>query len=222
MKKLLNFKNIAIAALIIYVLLQWFNPGGVMPGGRTIRRTIKIDGKKYEVLKHTIDTIEVEKVKVVTKKGEDIVHEVIDVDTLVLKELVNVDTAALLKDYLAKVVYKDTLTLDGGLGTIALTDTITKNRILGRTWDAKVKERIIKEELIVKEPAKAQLYYGLNAGFNKEDYVSAVGGGLILKTKKDKLYQFNLGVNNRTTDGTNGGFSPYVGFGTYWKIKVKK
>jgi hypothetical protein len=218
MKKLLNFKNIAIAALIIYVLLQWFNPGGVMPGGRTIR----IDGKKYEVLKHTIDTIEVEKVKVVTKKGEDIVHEVIDVDTLVLKELVNVDSAAILRDYLAKVVYKDTLKLDGGLGFIALTDTITKNRILGRTFDARVKERIIKEEMIVKEPARNQVYYGLNAGFNKEDYVSAVGAGLILKTKKDKIYNLNIGVNNRTTDGTNGGFSPYVGFGTYWKIKVKK
>ncbi len=218
MKKLLNFKNIAIAALIIYVLLQWFNPGGVMPGGRTIR----IDGKKYEVLKHTIDTIEVEKVKVVTKKGEDIVHEVIDVDTLVLKELVNVDSAAILRDYLAKVVYKDTLVLDGGLGTIALTDTITKNRILGRTWDAKVKERIIKEEMIVKEPARNQVYYGLNAGFNKEDYVSAIGAGVILKTKKDKIYQLGIGVNNRTTDGTNGAFSPYVGFGTYWKIKVKK
>ena len=217
MKKLLNLKNIAIAVLVVIVLLEYFNPGGVMPG-----KTIRIDGKKYEVLKHTIDTVEVEKVKVVTKKGKDIVHEVIDVDTLVLKELVNVDTAALLKDYLAKVVYKDTLTLDGGLGTIALTDTITKNRILGRTWDAKVKERIIKEELIVKEPAKAQLYYGLNAGFNKTDYVSAVGAGVILKTKKDKLYQLGIGVNNRTTDGTNGAFSPYVGFGTYWKIKVKK
>ena len=218
MKKYVNFKNIAIVALVIWILLQWFNPGGVMPGGRTIR----IDGKKYEVIKHTIDTVEVEKVKVVTKKGKDIVHEVIDVDTLVLKEMVNVDSAAILKDYLAKIVYKDTLVLDGGLGTIALTDTITKNRILGRTWDAKVKERTIKEELIVKEPAKAQLYYGLNAGFNKEDYVSAVGAGLILKTKKDKIYNFNIGVNNRTTDGTNGAFSPYVGFGTYWKIKVKK
>jgi len=218
MKKFVNFKNIAIAALIIYILLQWFNPGGVMPGGRTIR----IDGKKYEVIKHTIDTVEVEKIKTVTKKGKDIVHEVIDVDTLVLKELVNVDSAAILKDYLAKIIYKDTLVLDGGLGTIALTDTITKNRILGRTWDAKVKERTIKEELIVKEPAKTQLYYGLNAGFNKTDYVSAVGAGLILKTKKDKIYNFNIGVNNRTTDGTNGGFSPYVGFGTYWKIKVKK
>ena len=218
MKKFVNFKNIAIVALVIWILLQWFNPGGVMPGGRTI----KIDGKKYEVLKHTIDTVEVEKVKVVTKKGEDIVHEVIDVDTLVLKELVNVDSAAILRDYLAKIVYKDTLVLDGGLGTIALTDTITKNRILGRTWDAKVKERIIKEELIVKEPAKTQLYYGLNAGFNKEDYVSAVGAGFILKTKKDKIYNLNIGVNNRTVDGTNGSFSPYVGFGTYWKIKVKK
>ena len=218
MKKYLNFKNIAIVALVIWILLLWFNPGGVMPGGRTIR----IDGKKYEVIKHTIDTVEVEKIKTVTKKGKDIVHEVIDVDTLVLKELVNVDSAAILKDYLSKVIYKDTLVLDGGLGTIALTDTITKNRILGRTWDAKVKERTIKEELIVKEPAKAQLYYGLNAGFNKTDYVSAVGAGVILKTKKDKLYQLGIGVNNRTVDGTNGAFSPYVGFGTYWKIKVKK
>ena len=217
MKKLLNLKNIAIAVLVVIVLLEYFNPGGVMPG-----KTIRIDGKKYEVLKHTIDTVEVEKVKVVTKKGKDIVHEVIDVDTLVLKELVNVDTAALLKDYLAKVVYKDTLTLDGGLGTIALTDTITKNRILGRTWDAKVKERIIKEELIVKEPARNQIYYGLNGGFNKADVVSSVGAGLMLKTKKDKIYQFTLGVNNRVVDGTTGGFSPYVGFGTYWKIKVKK
>lgn len=216
MKKFVNFKNIAIAALIIYILLQWFNPGGVMPGGRTIR----IEGKKYEVIKHTIDTVDVVKTKVVTKKGADIFHEVI-VEKEVEK-LVDVDTAALLRDYLAKVVYKDTLKLDGDLGTIALTDTISKNRILGRTWDAKVKERVIKEELIVKEPAKNQVYYGLNAGFNKEDYVSAIGAGVILKTKKDKIYQLGIGVNNRTTDGTNGAFSPYVGFGTYWKIKVKK
>jgi len=136
--------------------------------------------------------------------------------------MVNVDSAAILKDYLAKIVYKDTLVLDGGLGTIALTDTITKNRILGRTWDAKVKERVIKEELIVKEPAKMQVYYGLNGGFNKADVVSSVGAGVMLKTKKDKIYQFTLGVNNRVVDGTTGAFSPYVGFGTYWKIKVKK
>jgi hypothetical protein len=216
MKKLLNFKNIAITALIIYVLLQWFNPGGVMPGGRTIR----IDGKKYEVIKHTIDTVDVVKTKVVTKKGEDIYHEVIVEKEVIIPTII--DTAALLKDYYSKVLYKDVLVLPDSLGTVAVTDTISQNKILGRTFNASVKQRTIKETTIVKEPAKTQLYYGLNAGFNKEDYVSAVGAGLILKTKKDKIYNFNIGVNNRTTDGTNGGFSPYVGFGTYWKIKVKK
>jgi hypothetical protein len=216
MKKLLNFKNIAIAALVIYLLLQWFNPGGVMPGGRTIR----IEGKKYEVIKHEIDTVDVIKTKVVTKKGEDIYHEVIVEKEVQIPAVV--DTAALLKDYYSKVLYKDVLVLPDSLGTVAVTDTISQNRILGRTFNANVRERTIREELIVKEPAKTQLYYGLNAGFNKEDYVSAIGGGVILKTKKDKIYQFNLGVNNRTTDGTNGSFSPYVGFGTYWKIKVKK
>jgi hypothetical protein len=216
MKKLLNFKNIAIVALIAYVLLQWFNPGGVMPGGRTIR----IDGKKYEIIKHDIDTLEVVKTKVVTKKGEDIYHE-----TIVEKEVIIptiIDTAALLKDYYSKVLYKDVLVLPDSLGTVAITDTISQNKILGRTFNASVKERTIKETMIVKEPAKTQLYYGLNGGFNKADLVSAVGAGLILKTKKDKIYQFTLGVNNRTTDGTTGSFSPYVGFGTYWKIKVKK
>jgi hypothetical protein len=216
MKKLLNFKNIAIAALIIYVLLQWFNPGGVMPGGRTIR----IEGKKYEVIKHDIDTLEVVKTKVVTKKGEDIYHE-----TIVEKEVLIpavIDTAVLLKDYYSKVLYKDLLVLPDSLGTVAVIDTISQNKIIGRTFDAKVKERTIKETLIVKEPAKNQVYYGLTGGFNKEDVVSSIGAGLMLKTKKDKIYQFNLGVNNRVVDGTTGGLSPYIGFGTYWKIRVKK
>jgi hypothetical protein len=216
MKKLLNFKNIAIAALIIYILLQWFNPGGVMPGGRTIR----IEGKKYEVIKHDIDTMEVVKTKVVTKKGEDIYHEVIVEKEVQIPAVV--DTAALLKDYYSKVLYKDVLVLPDSLGTVAVTDTISQNKILGRTFDAKVKERTIKETLIVKEPARNQVYYGLNGGFNKADVVSSVGAGIMLKTKRDKIYQFTLGVNNRVVDGTTGGFSPYVGFGTYWKIKVKK
>jgi len=216
MKNLLNFKNIAIAALIIYILLQWFNPGGVMPGGRTIR----IAGKKYEVIKHEIDTIDIVKTKVITKKGEDIYHE-----TIVEKEVIIpaiVDTAALLKNYYSKVLYKDVLVLPDSLGTIAVTDTISQNKILGRTFNASVKQRTIKETTIVKEPARNQVYYGLTGGFNKADVVSSIGAGLILKTKKDKIYQFTLGVDNRIVDGTTGGISPFIGFGTYWKIKVKK
>ena len=216
MKKLLNFRNIAIAALVIYILLQWFNPGGVMPGGRTIR----IEGKKYEVIKHEIDTVDIVKTKVVTKKGEDIYHE-----TIVEKEVLIpavIDTAALLKDYYSKVLYKDVLVLPDSLGTVAVTDTISQNKILGRTFNANVKQRTIKETTIVKELPKTKVFYGLEGGFNKADFVSSVGAGVLINTKKDKIYQLGVGVDNRTTDGTNGTFSPYVRSGVYWKIKFKK
>ena len=215
MKKLLNFKNIAIVALIIFVLLQWFNPGGILPG-----KKVFIAGKAYEVIKHEIDTIDIVKTKVVTKKGEDIYHE-----TIVEKEVIIpavIDTMALLKDYYSKVLYKDTLVLPDSLGIVALNDTISQNKILGRTFNASVKQRTIKETTIVKELPKTKLFYGLEGGFNKADFVSSVGAGVLINTKKDKIYQLGLGVTNQTTDGVNGGFTPYVRGGVYWKIKFKK
>ena len=213
MKKLLNLKNIAIAVLVVIVLLEYFNPGGKMPG-----RTIRIDGKKYEVIKHEIDTIDIVKTKVVTKKGEDIYHETI-------KEVIIptiVDTQALLHDYFAKNIYKDTLQLPDSLGTIAMIDTITQNKILGRTFNASVKQRTIKETTIVKELPKTKVFYGLEGGFNKADVVSHLGFGFLVNTKQDKMFHLGVGVANRTTDGTSGALSPYVGGGVYWKIKLKK
>ena len=215
MKKFLNIKNIAIAILIAIVLLEWFNPGGVMPG-----KKVFIAGKAYEVIKHDIDTIDIVKTKVVTKKGEDIYHE-----TIVEKEVripAIVDTAALLKDYYSKVLYKDVLVLPDSLGTVAVTDTISQNKILGRTFNASVKQRTIKETTIVKELPKTKVFYGFEGGFNKQDVVSHIGMGVILNTKSDKLYHLGLGVANRTSDGTSGSFSPYLNGGVYWKIRLKK
>jgi len=215
MKKFLNIKNIAIAVLVVIVLLELWNPGGVMPG-----KTIRIDGKKYEVIKHEIDTIDVIKTKVVTKKGEDIYHE-----TIVEKEVfvpVNVDTTAILKDYYSKVLYKDVLVLPDSLGTVAVTDTISQNKILGRTFNASVKQRTIKETTIVKELPKTKVFYGFEGGFNKQDVVSHVGLGILLNTKKDKIYNLGIGVANRVVDGTNGGLTPYINGGVYWKIRLRK
>jgi hypothetical protein len=213
MKKLLNLKNIAIAVLVVIVLLEYFNPGGKMPG-----RKIIIEGKAYEVIKHDIDTIDIVKTKVVTKKGEDIYHETI-------KEVIIptiVDTQALLQDFFAKNIYKDTLQLPDSLGTIAMIDTITQNKILGRTFNASVKQRTIKETTIVKELPKTKLFYGFEGGFNKADVVSHLGFGVLVNTKKDKMFHLGLGVANRTTDGTSGALTPYIGGGVYWKLKLKK
>jgi len=214
MKKLLNLKNIALVLLIVIVVFQ--QCGG---NKKTTGEIVKVDGKKYELIKHEIDTVEVVKTKVVTKKGEDIYHETI-------KEVIIptiVDTQALLHDYFAKNIYKDTLQLPDSLGTVSLIDTITQNKILGRTFNASVKQRTIKETLIVKELPKTQVYYGLMGGFNKVDVVSNIGAGALIKTKKDKIYQLGIGVANKVgSDGTTGTLSPFISGGVYWKIKFKK
>ena len=213
MKKLLNIKNIALLVLIAIVVFQ--QCGG---NKKTTGEIVKVDGKKYELIKHEIDTIEVVKTKVVTKKGEDIYHETI-------KEVIIptiVDTQALLHDYFAKNIYKDTLQLPDSLGTIAMIDTITQNKILGRTFNASVKQRTIKETTIVKELPKTKIFYGLEGGFNKADVVSHLGFGFLVNTKQDKVFHLGLGVANRTTDGTSGALTPYIGGGVYWKIKFKK
>ena len=215
MKKLLNIKNIALLLLIAIVVFQ--QCGGNKKGTGEI---VKVDGKKYELLKHEIDTIEVVKTKVVTKKGEDIYHE-----TIVEKEVrvpANVDTNAILKEYYTKVLYKDVLVLPDSLGTVAVTDTISQNKIFGRTFNANVKQRTIKETTIVKELPKNQVYFGFGGQFNKVDFIGGLSTGVILKTKTDKIYQVNLGVSNSTIDGVNGEFKPYVGAGVYWKIRLKK
>ena len=216
MKKLLNLKNIAIAVLIAIVVFQ-------QCGGNYKRNAeiVKVDGKKYELLKYAIDTIEVVKTKVVTKKGDDIYHETIIEKEVIIPAII--DTLALLKDYYSKVLYKDVLVLPDSLGTVDVTDTISQNKIFGRTFNANIKQRIIKETTIVKELPKTQVYYGITGGFNKVDVVSNLGAGVLIKTKGDKIYQLGIGVANKVgTDGTNGVLSPFIGGGVFWKIKFKK
>jgi hypothetical protein len=211
--KFLNIKNIAIALLIVIVVFQ--QCGG---NKKTTGEIVKVDGKKYELIKHEIDTVEVVKTKVVTKKGEDIYHETIKEVTIPAI----VDTQALLHDYFAKNIYKDTLQLPDSLGIVSLIDTITQNKILGRTFNASVKQRVIKETTIVKELPKTKLFYGFEGGFNKADVVSHLGFGVLINTKADKMFHLGLGVANRTIDGTSGTLAPYIGGGVYWKIRLKK
>ena len=214
MKKLLNLKNIAIVLLIAIVVFQQCGGNKTKTG-----EIVKVNGKKYELIKHEIDTFEILKTKVVTKKGEDIYHETIKEITIPTI----VDTQALLHDYFAKNIYKDTLQLPDSLGIVSLIDTITQNKILGRTFNASVKQRVIKETTIVKELPKTQVYYGFTGGFNKVDVVSSIGAGALIKTKKDKIYQLGIGVANKVgSDGTSGVLSPFISGGVYWKIKFKK
>ena len=138
--KKLDLKTILILVLIIVILLMRACTSTVNPkkGG-----TIKVNGKKYVVVKHDIDTVYKPVKQVVYRPGE-----VIFVDKPVyVKVPTNVDTAAILRDYYTKYPYKDTLKLTEGLGFITINDTIFKNKILNRTFVSHVNKITIKETL---------------------------------------------------------------------------
>ncbi len=126
-----------------------------------------------------------------------------------------VDTAAILKDYFAKVVYKDTIRLDS-LGFIYVKDTISQNRIQSRKLAFDYKIPIIKETTTITIPPKPklQVYGGIEMMVGAPTGLTYFGPALTLKSKKDQMYSIGAGIN------PTGGIQ--YKFGTSWKIRLKK
>jgi hypothetical protein len=173
-----------------------------------------VDGKKYELLKHKIDTVVVEHTQIKYKKGKDIPYEVIveKEKKVEVPVYIKADSERIIKEYHAKILYKDKLTLDNDLGTIEITDTISQNKIIGRKWNAQIKERTITDTKIVKELPKNQVYIGVGGVVGNS--VAIAGPTLLLKTKKDNIYGMNVYVDNN--------LNKYIGVNLAWKIKLKK
>ena len=195
-KKLIPYLIIAILALVILYQEGCF-------GKKTNGDVININGKKYEVIKHEIDTFYETKTQTVYRNGKDITHEV-----EVVREIpANVDTASILKDYYAKVFYNDTFKLKDTLGYIVINDTISKNRIAGRKFNSSINVPTIKETLYLKELSN-NFFAGPSFQLGSSP---SVGGDVHLKTKKDMLFGVGAGLNLNAT--------PYLRGSVSWKIK---
>lgn len=88
----------------------------------------------------------------------------------------DVDTAEIIKDFLSSVFYSDTI--KNKFGYIVIVDTVSHNRLQGRSvlTDMDIPTTTITQTL----KPKAELYGGGIVGFG-------IGAGLTLKTKKDRL-----------------------------------
>jgi hypothetical protein len=151
-------------------------------------------------------------------KGDDIYHDT----TIYVPTYVQVDTAAILQSFYVTNSFIDTLKLNNNQGFVYLNQTVSENKIASRKWSATIKPKIVREPAPEPPPIKNQLFFGINGAISREDWVNSLGMGVILKTKKDHLYQVGAGVANRTVDGVSGEFRPFLSGGVYWKIKVKK
>ena len=202
----LDLKTITIIALVVVILLTRM----CSSGDQTTHPTIKIDGKKYELLIHTIDTVTIVKTDIQYRPGKVIYKD----KPIYLIPPTKVDTSAVIKDYYCKIVYKDTLNLKEDGGTITLIDTISQNKIIGRLWKTSIKQKTIHDVTIVKELPKTQMYIGGVAGFDQVNTVNFIGPSLLLKTKQDRIYSLGVGIGTDKVLSIQGGI--------YWKIKLGK
>ena len=226
--KKFDLKTIMIMALCVVLLLR--NCSGGEDGEKEI---VNVDGKDYELLDQKVDTVVVEKtVKVPTYVPKYITKVV--TETVEVEVPIDIDTLKIVEDYFAKYEVKDTLNLtydfpsgvtdslgnkpNPTLGYGILTDIISQNQIQSRDVDWFFKIPTVYNTTIVKELPKNEFYWGLNGGFNKEDVISNVGAGLILKSKKNNLYQLGLGIQNNSNTSQ---LAPFVTGGMYWKIGKK-
>ena len=138
-------------------------------------------------------------------------------DTIIYKEVpALVDTMAILNVYNAKKVKIDTLKLE--YGYITVVDTLSGSNILSRKYFPKIKVPVKEKIQKIKEEPRGNLYLGLNGGLDKPNYVYSLGTSLLYKTPKDKIYEVGFGVWNKTSNGIDGIFVPYIKGGVYWKL----
>jgi hypothetical protein len=203
-KKYFPYIIIAVLALLL-TFQRACTPSSTVKGD-----IVKVNGKKYEVVSHEVDTIEHTHDSIVYKKGKDIYH-----DTTIYVPIPThepIDTYALLLDYFAKNVYKDSLKFPNELGYVSVIDTISKNTILARKWNLHLIERTIEDKLIVKELPRTQVYIGANLGAVKP-YPMA-GASIFLKNKRDQMYGVNVGYTSN--------LDMYAQGTLLWKISFRK
>lgn len=203
----IDFKTLMIVGLIIVILLMQMCNGDK----KEINKgdTIKVKGKKYEVVDHRRDTTYITRDSIVYKKGKDIKVEV----KVPVYIPANVDTQGILKDYFARRFYVDTLDL-GEKSFVIVKDTITENKILSRVFESSITEKIINDTLFLVEPPKRQMFVGFQMGFDKKDIFNYGGLNLLYKDKKDKIFGLGLGINSNSQPTIMGSLN--------WKIKLKK
>jgi len=198
------YSAIIILILVTIILLQRSCNGKTIVNEPTIETKIDTIWKtKHDTV---INTVKQTKVIHVPVPADPQFHPSNDIDTC--KARFN----NLLKDYLTKRVYNDTLKLDS-LGTITIIDTVFMNTLGKRTkiYDYKIPV-VTKTITITKhDDPKRQLYIGGNM-FGDKTKIQLVTPGILYKTKKDHIYQANVGIN---FDGTI-----TYGLGAYWKIKL--
>jgi len=148
--------------------------------------------KTTTVTKTKIDTIVTTKTLTKYTKGDNIPFKVLDtIFTNIYKE--KHDTAYIVKDYNQVKEYTDSIKQENNLYVIK--DTISQNKIIGRSFKAKIQEKTITITNNIQAKPKAALYLGIRSDIST-DYAQVNHNiTLSLKTRKKGLFSIGYGMS---------------------------
>lgn len=169
-------KDFLIYLLVIFILILFLN------------RDKFTKSELLETIKY--DTIYSTKQSVKYKKGNDIPFYIID---SVRTEIH--DTIRIINEYLQIKAYNDTIRLDSN--TFYIQDTITQNKIIGRKFEANLKEKAIYITKTIEPKVKNALYLGFMGEIRQDNQLDGIGIGMMYKVKNKALIGLNYNSNKR-------------------------
>ena len=171
------YKNIVIAILVIIVFLFIKDKSSYIGQPSVIINT---------------DTVYQQKTFTKFIKGKSIPFVVLD--TTYLIDEVH-DTITIVKDYNQVKVYSDTIRIDS-LGYAYIQDTISQNKIQGRSFKAEISEKTIYVTKTITPKPKKEVYLGVLGDLRAIDNKVGLGLGLGYKTAKNGLFTINATTNH--------------------------
>ena len=149
---------------------------------------LTVKRRAHVITKTTVDTVFATKNVVKYTKGSDIFVRTID--TL---PIVKIDTVFTIKDYNQVKEYRDTILQDSN--RYVITDTISQNKIIGRSFLAKVQEKTIVITNNIEHKNKASVYLGYRGDMSHDYTKVAHSINLHLKTRKKGIWSIGYGTN---------------------------
>lgn len=191
---MIRIKDILLVAIVLIVLWLLF-----FKDSTYIDKAHPTKLGNYKKVAEIHDTVYQQKTITKYKQGKDIQSYIILTDT---EKVYIHDTIKVLNDYYALRAYNDTIYQDSN--NFVITDTISQNKILSRSFKANLAEKtIITKQLYVEKP-KNTLYWGFRGEFRPSNGLQVLSPSLMLNAKNKALIGLSLDLYRNNNIGYSG------------------
>ncbi len=190
---MIRIKDILLVAIVFVLWLLFFKDSTYIDKAHPTKLG------NYKKVAEIHDTVYQQKTITKYKQGKDIQSYIILTDT---EKVYIHDTIKVLNDYYALRAYNDTIYQDSN--NFVITDTISQNKILSRSFRANLAEKtIITKQLYVEKP-KNTLYWGFRGEFRPSNGLQVLSPSLMLNAKNKALIGLSLDLYRNNNIGYSG------------------